>query len=424
MPGGRTSASEHQTRPTHYLLFSGSVGNIPPPSNLNEAMKIGVVCYPTYGGSGVLATELGLGLARKGHEVHFITYRRPARLGGFQANVFYHEVDSGSDYPLFEFAPYETALASKLVDVIENYGIDLLHVHYAVPHASVAYMARKILISRGKYVPFVTTLHGTDITLVGTHPAYAPTITFAINKSDGVTAVSQSLRKDTLDNFEICNPIEVIYNFIDFKRFKRGNKNHFKQAIAPNGERILIHVSNFRPVKRVDDVIYIFKIVNDEIPSKLLLIGDGPERSRCEELSRKLGLSTDIRFLGKQDAVEELLAVSDLFLLPSASESFGLAALEAMACQVPVISSNVGGIPEVNIDGETGFLSGVGMVDKMAEDALTILKDDKVLARFRAAALTQAARFDIEEIVPKYEAYYQEVIDRTIVKPEEPVFDC
>ncbi len=387
-------------------------------------MKIGVVCYPTYGGSGVLATELGLGLARKGHEVHFITYRRPARLGHFQANVFYHEVDSGSDYPLFEFAPYETALASKLVDVIENYGLDLLHVHYAVPHASVAYMARKILISRGRYVPFVTTLHGTDITLVGTHPAYAPTITFAINKSDGVTAVSESLRQDTLDNFEICNPIEVIYNFIDFKRFKRGNKNHFKQAIAPHGERILIHVSNFRPVKRVDDVIYIFKIVNDEIPSKLLLIGDGPERSRCEELSRKLGLSQDIRFLGKQDAVEELLAVSDLFLLPSASESFGLAALEAMACQVPVISSNVGGIPEVNIDGETGFLSGVGMVDKMAEDALKILKDDEVLGRFRAAALTQAARFDIEEIVPKYEAYYQEVIDRTRVKPEEPVFDC
>jgi N-acetyl-alpha-D-glucosaminyl L-malate synthase BshA len=387
-------------------------------------MKIGVVCYPTYGGSGVLATELGLGLARKGHEIHFITYRRPARLGGFQANVFYHEVDSGSDYPLFEFAPYETALASKLVDVIEHHGIDLLHVHYAVPHASVAYMARKILISRGKYVPFVTTLHGTDITLVGTHPAYAPTITFAINKSDGVTAVSQSLREDTLENFEICNPIEVIYNFIDFKRFKRGNKNHFKQAIAPNGERILIHVSNFRPVKRVDDVIYIFKIVNDEIPSKLLLIGDGPERSRCEELSRKLGLTADIRFLGKQDAVEELLAVSDLFLLPSASESFGLAALEAMACQVPVISSDVGGIPEVNIDGETGFLSGIGMVDKMAEDALTILKDDTVLARFRAAALTQAARFDIEEIVPKYEAYYQEVIDKTRVSPEEPVFDC
>ncbi|MEO0731787.1 MAG: N-acetyl-alpha-D-glucosaminyl L-malate synthase BshA, partial [Bacteroidota bacterium] len=339
-------------------------------------MKIGVVCYPTYGGSGVLATELGMGLARRGHEVHFITYRRPARLGHFQANVTYHEVDSGSDYPLFEYAPYETSLASKLVDVVENYGLDLLHVHYAVPHASVAYMARKILISRGKYVPFVTTLHGTDITLVGTNPAFAPTITFAINKSDGVTAVSKSLRQATLDNFEICNPIEVIYNFIDFKRFKRENKNHFKTAIAPNGERILIHVSNFRPVKRVDDVIYIFKIVNDEIPSKLLLIGDGPERSRCEDLSRRLGLSQDIRFLGKQDAIEELLAVSDVFLLPSESESFGLAALEAMACQVPVVSSNVGGIPEVNIDGETGFLSGVGMVDKMAEDVLKILKDD------------------------------------------------
>lgn len=387
-------------------------------------MKIGVVCYPTYGGSGVLATELGLGLARRGHEVHFITYRRPARLAGFQANVFYHEVDSGADYPLFEYAPYETALASKLVDVIENYGLDLLHVHYAVPHASVAYMARKILISRGRYVPFVTTLHGTDITLVGTNPAFEPTITFAINKSDGVTAVSKSLRKDTLENFAICNPIEVIYNFIDFKRFKRENKNHFKQAIAPNGERILIHVSNFRPVKRVDDVIYIFKIVSDQIPCKLLLIGDGPERSRCEDLSRRLGLSQDIRFLGKQDAVEELLAVSDVFLLPSASESFGLAALEAMACQVPVVSSDVGGIPEVNIDGQTGFLSGVGMVDKMAEDVLKILKDDVTLERFRAAALTQAACFDIEEIIPKYEAYYQQVVDNAKVVPEEPVMDC
>lgn len=386
-------------------------------------MKIGVVCYPTYGGSGVLATELGLGLARRGHEVHFITYRRPARLAGFQANVFYHEVDN-ADYPLFEFAPYETSLASKLVDVIENHGLDLLHVHYAVPHASVAYMARKILISRGRYVPFVTTLHGTDITLVGTNPAFEPTITFAINKSDGVTAVSKSLREDTLANFAVCNPIEVIYNFIDFKRFKRENKSHFKQAIAPNGERILIHVSNFRTVKRVDDVIYIFKIVRDQMPCKLLLIGDGPERGRCEDLSRRLGLSQDIRFLGKQDAVEELLAVSDVFLLPSASESFGLAALEAMACQVPVVSSNVGGIPEVNIDGQTGFLSGIGMVDKMAEDVLKILADDVTLERFRAAALAQAARFDIEEIVPKYEAYYQKVINKSRILPEEPVVDC
>ena len=387
-------------------------------------MKIGVVCYPTYGGSGVLATELGLGLARRGHEIHFITYRRPARLGFFHENVFYHEVDSGADYPLFEFAPYETALASKLVDVVENYGIELLHVHYAVPHAAVAYMARKILISRKRYVPFVTTLHGTDITLVGSNPAFAPTITFAINKSDGVTAVSDSLKRATLDNFEICRPIEVIYNFIDFARFKRNNKDHFKRAIAPNGERILIHVSNFRPVKRVDDVIYIFKIINDQTPSKLLLIGDGPERNKCEDLSRRLGLTKDIRFLGKQDAVEELLAVSDVFLLPSASESFGLAALEAMACEVPVVSSNVGGIPEVNIDGVTGFTSGVGMVDKMAEDVMRIFRDEATLQRFRAAALAQAERFDINHMIGKYEAYYQKVLEQSQRQAEEPVMDC
>jgi N-acetyl-alpha-D-glucosaminyl L-malate synthase BshA len=387
-------------------------------------MKIGVVCYPTYGGSGVLATELGLGLARRGHEIHFITYRRPARLGFFHENVFYHEVDSGADYPLFEFAPYETSLASKLVDVVENYGLDLLHVHYAVPHAAVAYMARKILISRGRYLPFVTTLHGTDITLVGTNPAFAPTITFAINKSDGVTAVSDSLRTDTLANFEICRPIEVIYNFIDFKRFRRDNKEHFKQAIAPKGERILMHISNFRPVKRVDDVIYIFKIVNDQTPSKLLLIGDGPERGRCEDLSRKLGLTKDIRFLGKQDAVEELLAVADVFLLPSASESFGLAALEAMACEVPVVSSNVGGVPEVNIDGRTGFTSGVGMVDKMAEDVMRILESEESLQRFRKAALAQAARFDIEAIIPQYEGYYEKILAASRVEPVEPVMDC
>ncbi|NJB86876.1 N-acetyl-alpha-D-glucosaminyl L-malate synthase BshA [Lewinella marina] len=387
-------------------------------------MKIGVVCYPTYGGSGVLATELGLGLARRGHEIHFITYRRPARLGFFHENVFYHEVDSGADYPLFEFAPYETSLASKLVDVVENYGIDLLHVHYAVPHAAVAYMARKILISRGRYVPFVTTLHGTDITLVGSNPAFAPTITFAINKSDGVTAVSDALKQATLDNFEICRPIQVIYNFIDFERFKRNNKDHFKQAIAPQGERILIHVSNFRPVKRVDDVIYIFKIINDQTPSKLLLIGDGPERNKCEDLSRRLGLTKDIRFLGKQDAVEELLAVADVFLLPSASESFGLAALEAMACEVPVVSSNVGGIPEVNLDGVTGFTSGVGMVDKMAEDVMKIFESEETLQRFRAAALKQAERFDIDRMIPQYEAYYEKVLRASRAKPEEPVMDC
>ncbi len=376
-------------------------------------MKIGIVCYPTYGGSGVLATELGLGLARRGHEIHFITYRRPARLTYFQENVFFHEVDSGADYPLFEFAPYETALATKLVDVVENAKLDLLHVHYAVPHASVAYMARKILLSRGRYVPFVTTLHGTDITLVGTNHAFKPTIEFAINKSDGVTAVSESLKADTLAAFNIKKEIRVIYNFIDFDRFRKSNKDHFKKMIAPENERVLIHISNFRPVKRVDDVIYIFKIVNDQIPSKLLLIGDGPERQRCEELSRKLNLCDNIRFLGKQDAVEELLAVADVFLLPSAEESFGLAALEAMACEVPVVSSNIGGIPEVNLDGITGYLSGVGMVDKMAEDVLKILQDDTTLAQFRANALAQAARFDINHIILDYEAFYEEVMDKT-----------
>ena len=307
---------------------------------------------------------------------------------------------------------------------MENYGLDLLHVHYAVPHAAVAYMARKILASRGRYVPFVTTLHGTDITLVGTNPAFAPTITFAINKSDGVTAVSDSLKAMTLDSFEICREIQVIYNFIDFKRFKRDNKEHFKQAIAPKGERILIHISNFRPVKRVDDVIYIFKIIHDQTPCKLLLIGDGPERGKCEDLSRRLGLTKDIRFLGKQDAVEELLAVADVFLLPSASESFGLAALEAMACEVPVVSSNVGGIPEVNLDGVTGYTSGVGMVDKMAEDVMKILESDETLQQFRKNALAQAARFDIEAIIPQYEAYYQMVLERSRIKPEEPVMDC
>ena len=382
-------------------------------------MKIGIVCYPTYGGSGVLATELGLGLARHGHEVHFITYRRPARLTHFQADVFFHEVDSGADYPLFEYAPYETALASKLVEVVERHDLDLLHVHYAVPHAGVAYMMRKILLSRGRYVPFVTTLHGTDITLVGTHPAYHSVVTFSINKSDGVTAVSESLREQTFEAFPIEREIEVIYNFIDFQRFRKSDKDHFKKAIAPQGERILAHVSNFRPVKRVEDVLQIFKRVSEAIPAKLLLIGDGPERTQAEMLATRLGIQHDVRFLGKQDAIEELLAVSDLFLIPSANESFGLAALEAMACEVPVISSNVGGLPEVNIDGETGYLSEVGDVAKMAGDALSILKNEKTLARFRKNALAQAKRFDIENILPQYEAYYERVIAAAVHAPRE-----
>ena len=378
-------------------------------------MKIGVVCYPTFGGSGVLATELGLGLAKKGHQVHFITYRTPFRLTSFQENVYYHEVND-LNYPLFEYAPYETTLASKMVDVVLHEGLDILHVHYAVPHASVAYMAKKILLTKGKYIPIVTTLHGTDITLVGKDPAMAPVVQFSINKSDGVTAVSHALKKETLEAFDIKKDIQVIHNFIDLNRFNRQNKDHFKQAIAPNGERIFIHVSNFRKVKRMEDVIQMFNIVQDQIPATLLMIGDGPERYKMEELCRELQLCDKIRFLGKQEAVEELLAISDIFVIPSENESFGLAALEAMACGVPVISSNVGGIPEVNIDGETGYISEVGAVEEMAKNALAILSSEKKLNTFRKAALAQAHRFSLESILPKYEQFYAEVIDKMVYK--------
>jgi N-acetyl-alpha-D-glucosaminyl L-malate synthase BshA len=376
-------------------------------------MKIGIVCYPTYGGSGVVATELGLGLARKGHEVHFITYKRPARLSAFHENVVFHEVAT-EDYPLFEYTPYDTSLASKLVDVVKFAHLDLLHVHYAIPHAAVAYMAKKILLTEGKYIPVVTTLHGTDITLVGNNNAFAPVVAFSINKSDGVTAVSESLKQQTYEYFDIHNDIKVINNFIDFERFRKVNKDHFKKAIAPNGERILVHVSNFRKVKRVEDVLKVFAKVYKEIPSKLLLIGDGPERHNLEELCRKMELCHETRFLGKQDAVEELLAIADLFMMPSGSESFGLAALEAMACEVPVISSDVGGLPEVNIHGKTGYLSPVGDVEDMARNALSILKDDKKLQTFRRHALAQAKRFDIDNILPEYEAYYEEIVKTTV----------
>ncbi len=376
-------------------------------------MKIGIVCYPTYGGSGVVATELGLGLARRGHEVHFVTYKRPARFSHFQENVFYHEVDT-ENYPLFEYTPYDTALTSKLVDVVKFEKLDILHVHYAIPHATVAYLAKKILLTQGRYVPVVTTLHGTDITLVGNNKTFAPVVEFGINKSDGVTAVSNSLREQTLEYFNITREIEVIYNFIDFDRFRRVNKDHFKKAIAPEGERILTHVSNFRAVKRVEDVVRIFHRVNQVIPSKLLLIGDGPERNNTERLCRKLELCDHIRFLGKQDAIEEILAISDVFLMPSANESFGLAALEAMACEVPVISSNAGGLPEVNEHGITGFLSEVGNVEEMAQHAITILDDEGMLSRFRENALKQAKRFDISNILPQYEAYYSSILKEAV----------
>jgi N-acetyl-alpha-D-glucosaminyl L-malate synthase BshA len=380
--------------------------------SIKGGMKIGIVCYPTYGGSGVIATELGLGLARQGHQIHFITYRRPARLGHFQENVFYHEVDT-SDYPLFEFPPYETALAGKMVDVVRFENLDLLHVHYAIPHAAVAYMAKKILLRDGRYVPVITTLHGTDITLVGNNSAFKPVIEFSINKSDGVTAVSENLKRQTLEYFNITTNIRVIPNFIDFDRFKRSNKEHFRKAIAKDNERILIHVSNFRKVKRVEDVISVFAKVKEQIDCKLLLIGDGPERWNAESYSRSLGLADHIRFLGKQDAVEELMAVADLFLLTSEKESFGLAALEAMACEVPVISTNAGGIPEVNIHGVTGFVSEIGHVADMARHAITILTNENTLSEFRNNALAQAKRFDINNILPMYEAYYEEIINNS-----------
>ncbi len=381
-------------------------------------MRIGIVCYPTYGGSGVLATELGLALARNGHQVHFITYRRPVRLSAFHENVTFHEV-TGEDYPLFEYPPYDTALASKMVDVVKFEKLDLLHVHYAIPHATVAYVAKKILLSEGRYVPYITTLHGTDITIVGNNNTFAPVVEFSINKSDGVTAVSESLRQQTCDFFNINKEIRVIYNFIDFDRFTKSNKDHFKKAIAPQGERILLHISNFRKLKRVEDVIQVFKKVHEKLPSKLILIGDGPERHNMEELCRKLELCHEVRFLGKQDAIEELLAIADLFVMPSESESFGLAALEAMACEVPVVSSNAGGLPEVNIHGETGLLSEVGDVEQMAKNALAILENEEVLQRFRANALAQAKRFDIKNILPQYEAYYEEVLRTAVYAPSE-----
>lgn len=372
-------------------------------------MNIGVVCYPTYGGSGVIATELGKALARKGHKVHFITYQEPVRLDTFNANIYYHEV-SALDYPLFQYQPYESALASKIVDVAKYEKLDILHVHYAIPHAASALIARSILKESGYDLPFVTTLHGTDITLVGKDPGYKPVVEYSINHSDGITSVSQSLKEDTYRYFGIKREIEVIPNFIDFSRFKKTDKDHFKKAIAPDGEKILIHVSNFRKVKRVEDVVQMFELVLKKIPSKLFLVGDGPERTGVEILCRKLGISEQVRFLGKQDAVEDLLAISDLFILPSETESFGLAALEAMAVEVPVISSNAGGIPEINIQGKTGFMSNVGDYEDMAKNAIYILEDEHRLKQFKKDAYAHAKTFDIENILPQYEAYYQKVI--------------
>ena len=373
-------------------------------------MKIGIVCYPTFGGSGVVATELGKALADEGHQVHFITYSQPARLDFFSANLFYHEV-SVRDYPLFDYAPYESALASKLVDVVRFENLDLLHVHYAIPHASAAFMAKQILATYGINIPVVTTLHGTDITLVGKDPTYKPVVTFSINKSDGVTTVSQDLKEDTFKHFDIVNDIKVIPNFIDFTRFSLKPKDHFKKAIAPNNERILVHTSNFRKVKRTQDVIKMFQKIQQKIPSKLLMVGDGPERAYNEQLCRDMGVCDHVRFLGKQDAVEEILSVSDLFLMPSETESFGLAALEAMACKVPIITSNAGGLPELNVNGFCGYMSNVGDVEDMAANAISILESDDVLNQFKENAFKRAQDFDLKKILPVYIDYYTKVIE-------------
>ena len=377
-------------------------------------MKIAIVCYPTFGGSGVVATELGLELAHRGHEVHFITYSQPVRLALLSPNVHYHEVNV-PEYPLFHYQPYELALSSKLVDMVKLYKIEILHVHYAIPHAYAGYMAKQMLKDEGIDIPMVTTLHGTDITLVGKDSSYEPVVTFSINQSDGVTAVSEFLKEDTYRHFAVTKDIEVIPNFIEVNN----NTNDptikcMRGAIANNNERIVTHVSNFRKVKRIPDVVKIFYKIQQQIPAKLLMVGDGPEKAAAEDLCRELGILDKVLFLGNSSEIDQILSYTDLFLLPSETESFGLAALEAMAWSVPVISSNSGGLPEVNIDGVSGFLSNVGDVDSMAVNALSILEDDNMLAKFKENALAVAKTFDIKNILPLYEDLYRKILNKEI----------
>ena len=375
-------------------------------------MKIAIVCYPTFGGSGVVATELGLELARRGHEIHFITYSQPVRLALLNPNVHYHQVNV-PEYPLFHYQPYELALSSKLVDMVKLYKIDVLHVHYAIPHAYAGYMAKQMLKDEGINIPMVTTLHGTDITLVGNHPFYKPAVTFSINKSDFVTSVSESLKADTLKLFSIKNEIQVIPNFIDLDKEKKDpNTPCHRSVMAAADERIITHISNFRGVKRIPDVVKIFYKIQKEIPAKLMMVGDGPEKEKAEELCFELGIQDKVIFFGNSNEIDKILCLTDLFLLPSQTESFGLVALEAMACSVPVISSNSGGLPEVNFDGFSGFLSNVGNVDEMAKNALTILKDDDVLNKFKRNALSIAEKFDIKKILPLYEDLYHRAIQK------------
>jgi N-acetyl-alpha-D-glucosaminyl L-malate synthase BshA len=379
-------------------------------------MNIGIVCYPTFGGSGVVATELAKTLARKGHNIHMMSYAKPARLDTLQTGITYHEVSINS-YPLFEYPPYDLALATQMVNLIEYQDLDLLHVHYALPHATSAYLAKQIMAEKGIHVPVVTTLHGTDITLVGSDPSYKHVVEFSIDKSDGVTAVSEFLKKETYDRFNIKQDIKVIPNFIDLDRFKKSNKSHFKKAICPNNEKVVVHVSNFRKVKRVPEVITIFsKILDAGIEAKLLLVGDGPDRQKAEQQCRDLNICEHVRFLGKLEEVEEVLSIADLFLIPSGSETFGLAALEAMSCSVPVISSDIGGLPEVNIHGETGYLCDLDDVDCMAEYGVKILSDPDLHSQMAANARRQAERFNQDVVVEEYENFYKEVSAKLLEK--------
>jgi N-acetyl-alpha-D-glucosaminyl L-malate synthase BshA len=372
-------------------------------------MKIAIVCYPTFGGSGVVATELGIELARRGHEIHFITYRQPVRLALLNPNVHYHEVNV-PEYPLFHYQPYELALSSKLVDMVKLHKIDVLHVHYAIPHAYAGFMAKQMLKDEGIYLPMVTTLHGTDITLVGNHPHYKPAVSFSINKSDYVTSVSQSLKEDTYKLFTITKEIEVIPNFIEINQTNTTEGPCYRNLMAKDEERIVTHISNFRKVKRIPDVIKIFHKIQQQLPAKLMMVGDGPEKEHAELLCEQLGIQDKVIFFGNSNEIDKILCFSDLFLLPSETESFGLAALEAMACKVPVISSNSGGLPEVNVEGFSGYLSDVGDVEHMAANAIKIIKDDATLASFKQNAYAVAKKYDIKFILPMYEELYQKAI--------------
>ncbi|WP_417290984.1 N-acetyl-alpha-D-glucosaminyl L-malate synthase BshA [Corallibacter sp.] len=377
-------------------------------------MKIGIVCYPTFGGSGVVATELGIELSKRGHDVHFITYKQPVRLELLGSNVHFHEV-TVPEYPLFHYQPYELALSSKLVDMVKLHNIEILHVHYAIPHAYAAYMAKKMLQEEGIYVPIVTTLHGTDITLVGSHPFYKPAVTFSINKSDAVTSVSESLKQDTLRLFDIKNDVHVVTNFIDLSKQKNSFTDCQRAMMAGDDERIITHISNFRPVKRIKDVIKIFYNIQKELPAKLMMVGEGPEKESAEALCKELGIENKVVFFGNSNEIDRILCFSDLFVLPSETESFGLAALEAMSSGVPVISSNSGGIPEVNVHGVSGYLSPVGDVDDMSKNAISILSNVDTLNAFKSQAKAQARKFDIHEIVPKYEAIYKQTLSKCML---------